>query len=637
VDRLGRRRLFPIASVLLAACSAAPPPEPAPGCNPLGGEDCLSPFPAAVFTRAEPASPTGLRLDLRLEAMPRQDFGIGPIRPDRLNLRDGFSPATPFVVYFERGVEPTQLPPVDDPGRSLAAGSTVQLFDLERGERVPLFAELDANAFDTDRQALLIRPLQPLGAGRRYLVALVGLVDRRGEPLATAPFRALRDRAPLNQALAPLAERYETLFAFLAGQGVPRESLSLAWEVPIASDEAGRGPLLAMRDRALLDVAALAWTIDSVVEDAADPLRLREVRGTFEVPSFLAAPGNASRVSYDAAGRPQLTGRLRAPFTVSIPRCAATAIAPLPVMMFGHGLFSSASGEMASSNARKQAERTCMVQVGTDWVGLSSDDLAVVSTVVLGDLNNFEVTTDQLLQSHTNTHVLTRLFRTRMKDDPAFAVGGKPATDGAQVYYWGASNGGIQGATFLALSGDVSRGVLNVPGAGWNLMMFRSANFAGFLPILGGVIRDPLDQQIWVAMSQSLWDTTDPAAFAHHILGERVPGATADKAVLLQEAIGDTQVPNESTRYLARAISAPGLNLQEKVFGITEGAAPLLSAYTQWNVNSTPRPANTNMPPHKKNGAHDSIRERDELIEQNRRYLRPDGKVEETCGGPCTF
>jgi hypothetical protein len=230
--------------------------------------------------------------------------------------------------------------------------------------------------------------------------------------------------------------------------------------------------------------------------------------------------------------------------------------------------------------------------------------------------------------------VLTRLFITRMKDDPAFAVNGHPVTDGSAVYYYGISNGGIQGTTFMALSEDVSRGVLNVPGCEWSDLMFRSNDFGPLQSLLSSVLPDPLAQQQLLTLFQPEFDYTDPASFATHIFTDPLPNVPA-KQLLLQESINDAEVPNIATRVLARTLGVPGMDLEQPVYGVTQMSAPLPSAYTQWDVMPTPVPPAGNTPSPVDNGAHGAIRELVLLEQQIAAFLTPTGMVIQTCTGPC--
>ncbi len=621
---------------LSAGCSS-PPPEPAAGCNPVLGDDCMSPFPSSFFETADPTCATGMRVALSSSTLPVSNSG-GSIKTDRMNARDGFSPSTQFLVYFKAGVNAAELPGLDNLAASIAPTSTVQILDFDSGERLPVFAELDANAGPGDRQALIIHPAMRLTPGHRYVIALVALHDAAGKLLEPAPFRALRDRAPLNHALTMLKARYEDLFGVLTKAGLDRSRLSLAWDVVVASDDSATRHLLTMRDKALALAQAgqLGYAITSST-DETDPHLLREVVGTVDVPMYLADDSGASGLTLDATGLPVMRTIGKANLVIHIPQCAATATAPLPVLVFGHGLFGKAQTELNTDYEKQVGDELCMVQIGTDWLGLDADDVATVAEKVLPDLNQLTLVTDRLQQAQVNAQTMTRLFLTKIKDDPALQINGKAVTDGSQVYYYGISDGGIQGGTFLALSPDVQRGVLNVPGCEWTLMMFRSHDFNSLQVLIGTVLPDTLDQQVVLTLSQSEWDYSDPATFVPHLLASPLPGAHADKRIILQESEGDAQVPNVSTRIEARLIGLPGLDLEHPVYGIDEKPAPLDSAYTQWDVHSMPLPPAGNKPAPVDNQAHEGIRRLPALIAQLKAFFTPTGQVTQTCSGPCSF
>jgi hypothetical protein len=623
-----------------AGCASAPPDPPA-GCNPLVGDDCMSPFPSSFYEVADTSTATGVRVSIAPGVLPVSKSSV-PFSPDPLNLRDGFSPATPFVVYFAAGVDGSRLPGDGDLAASVTPQSTVQLIELATGQRLPVMAELDAGAVPSvgDRQALIVRPMVRLKNGTRYLIALVGLTDASGHDVTPAPFRALRDRGALSKSLQPLAARTEEILAALAAAGVPRSSVTLAWDVVTASDAQATSNLVKMRDRAfeLVSAGKLGYAVTAVNDTPMHPHLWRELTGTFQVPSFLTDDSSTATLQIDPKGQPGLRAISQAKFVVHVPQCAkrGNAPLPLPVLVFGHGLFSDAQDELGTEYQKQIGDRLCMVQIGTNWIGLSKDDIPAITNHVLSDLNQIGIVTDRLQQAHVNAQVLTRLFLTTIKNDPQLRVDGRPITDGSQVYYYGISDGGIQGGTFMALSPDVVRGVLNVPGCEWSLMMLRSHDFAALQPLLGSVYTDALDQQVLVTALQSEWDQTDPASFATHLVADPLPSVPL-KHILVQEAIGDAQVPNLATRVLVRTLGLPGLDLEQPVFGVSQAAAPLDSAYTQWDIHPTPLPMDADVPPSSDNGAHESIRALEPLEQQLQSFFKPDGQVQSTCKGPCSF
>ena len=633
--------LFVSTALSGSACSSEAttpaPPEAAPGCNPIVGDDCLTPFPSAFFERVDATTPTGVRVAIPKGMLPTQSSGVA-LWPDRLNQKDGFSGASPFWVYFAKGVDPTPLGTWNDPSASLDPSGPVQVIDAATGERVIAFGEVDANALDGERQGLAVHPLRRLTPGHRYVIALVGLHDASNAPLAPAPFRALRDRTTLSASLAAVKDQYDDIFDILARAGVDRTKLSLAWDVTVASDVSATGHLVGMRDQALAMVASgsFGYKIVDKGDTPQDPNLLRRVTATIDVPRFLVDDTGVSNLSFGPDGNPQVTGNTTAKVTINVPRCAETATAPLPVFVFGHGLFGTANATMQTPTLVELGNAWCAILIGTDWIGLSNDDLGNIANVLAKDLNNVYVITDRLQQAHVNAQVMTRLFATKMKDDPLFQTNGHPMTDAKALYYFGVSLGGIQGTTFMALQPDIVRGVLNVPGAEWSLLIPRSKDFAPLSIFLKGALSDPLDRQIAIAASQSEWDYTDPATFGQHLLRDPLPG-TPLKRILLQESVADAQVTNVSTRLLGRTIGLPSLDLVEPVPGLTPGQAPLDSAYTQYDSHAVPVPPPSDTALGTDNGAHDAIWQSSLAQAQIHAFLAPDGQVQSVCQGGCNI
>ncbi|MEO8553507.1 MAG: hypothetical protein ABI678_26215, partial [Kofleriaceae bacterium] len=95
---------FCIFGALLVACGGndgnSGIPDP---CNPLGGQGCLMPWPSMGYTKTDSTSPTGIRVDIPIEAMP-VDGGKIAIDPKMVDRWDGFSPTGPMLAMFPGGV-----------------------------------------------------------------------------------------------------------------------------------------------------------------------------------------------------------------------------------------------------------------------------------------------------------------------------------------------------------------------------------------------------------------------------------------------------------------------------------------------------------------------------------------------------
>ena len=161
----------------------------------------MYPWPNDHFTTPDATSPTGKRLALRDDWMPRNRLGK-PVSAAPYNWSDGFSPGNMIV---------TKVPGLDTPGAFARTGA-VPITDIERSfdedqpivvinartlERHLIWSELDANPADPRDVTLIVRPAVNFEEGERYIVALRNLRDARGKILKAQPaFRALRDRKP---------------------------------------------------------------------------------------------------------------------------------------------------------------------------------------------------------------------------------------------------------------------------------------------------------------------------------------------------------------------------------------------------------------------------------------------------------
>lgn len=646
---------LPLALALLSACSAAGDEPPlSPGCNPLGGgagkHDCLYPFPSDVFTRQAANTRTGLRLDLPAAALPVSTVTEQPLDATIYNHRDGWSSAASVYAAFPVALDKAQLPGPERAEMTLRADSPVGILRADTGERVELFAELDVNAEDDGSlPLLLLHPTARLRPGTRYLVYLRGLRDAAGTIAAPLPgFAALRE-GTLREGSPRMAARprQAAVLSRLADFGIAQEDLQAAWDFTTGSDEALHDRLLTMRDTALADLAAqppaAPITITESVTDSPDrppPQRLaRRLLGTFTAPTFLAATGQAGappRLLRDADGEPQLRGRDRFDLAIHVPECVRSAPGPVPVVLYGHGTFGTGALELDSVVQRELGNRLCVVQVGFDWLGLALSDGPHFFTRAARDWNDFPVHAERLQQAHVNLAVLARLIRQGALDTlPELTTMGRPLADRNEVYFFGISEGAIQGATAMTLSPDLLRGALHVGCGFWSFYMWRSTDGTHFLPALSDGYPDAADRQALLALGQLEYDFTDPATYGSHLLRDPLRGVTV-KPVLYQEGLGDAAVPNLATRRMVRVIGLPLLAPgSEAVPGVALASPPQDAAYVQFDIGL--RPGRDNRPP-QPNAVHEAIRRLDAAQQQLQRFLRKDGRVEDTCQGkPCAF
>lgn len=612
-------------------------------CDFLIAAKCLLPFPSSVFLRADGSTPTGFRLAYEREAMPANKDGVR-VDPTEWNTLDGFSPGPLIVAFFPQGVDlvASDVAPVTDLARSLESDSPTVLLDAETGERVVHFAELDAQASGPGAQTFLIRPAVRLNDGRRYIVAIRGLVDRAGDPVEPErPFVILRDG--LTTPVRAINERrpeLEDIFSILALDGVDRESLILAWDFVTASTQSLTRRALALRDRGLQanGPGAPAFTIDSVEENVNEDT-LRRVRGRFIVPLFMTSATPPARLNLDALGLPTQSASATAPFIVNIPRSTVDGGVAHPArpIVYGHGLLGSGD-EINSGHLQDFDNQYNFIAGATDWIGMSGEDLPSILAFT-SDVSGFPILPDRLQQAMLNFILLGRLMIAPdgFASDPAFQLDGEPLIDTQQLYFYGISQGGIAGGVYMALATDSVRGVLGVGAANYSILLQRSVDFSTFQAAAEQNYTDELDFQLLLGLIQQLWDRADPQAYLPYIVENPLPGTPAKK-VLMQIGINDSQVSNLGSAYQARSMGIP--NLAPSVlplFGVPEMTAPFDgSAFVPYDVNGLASPL-TNTPPAIENGVHEAVRRLDAARRQVDAFLRPDGRVENFCEGPCFF
>jgi hypothetical protein len=663
-------------------------------CDPYDKAHCLLPFPSDTFTKADPTSPTKLRINLSPLAMPRNVAGK-PIDPTEWNRNDGWSPGTPLLTSVP-GVDLTKTGAAGlrDIGASLAADAPIVLIDAATGQRHPYWAELDSNATDGEQPLLIVRPAVNFLEGHRYVVGMRHLKDAQGAEIApNADWKARRDAVAAtvksdgghpgnsegkgngkgNNAGKGNGQDHSKVLADpilgpLWSAGYRIDDLYLAWTFTIASVQNNTARMLHMRDDAFasLNGAAPSFKVTSTTANP-DPGIARRVQGTFVVPNYLNVPVNkavevpeigaadvgmpGTRLLYlPGDDLPDRNGDFTATFTCNIP---ATAVsdpatgAPNPghAVIYGHGLLGD-QGEVNSSPQRKMAVEHNAVYCATDWYGMATGDVPNVATM-LADMSNFPTLPDRVQQG-----MLAQLFLARLLKDPT-GFDSAPEFQGAggvglvrpnDVSYDGNSQGGIIGGAIMGVAQDITRGVLGVPATNYSTLLDRSSDFATYEGAFNAAYPSELEREIVFGLIQMLWDRAEGNGYAAHIESNPLPG-TPTHHVLLHLAFGDHQVSNAAAEVEARTIGA-STNVGflaagrhwavEPGWGIPRvGAYPFLgSAMVYWDGGVPSAPLG-NIPPSAGSDPHGWPRATRAARDQKAEFLWGSGFVDVCGGAPC--
>jgi hypothetical protein len=629
------------------------PVENADRCDFLDPAVCLQPFPNDYFTVADPATETGRRLNLNLESMPANTAGVH-IDPTDINRADGFSPGNLITVKvpgletpaaFENSgiVSIDDLHAYDDPEQA------VIVINAETGERQPIWAELDANPTsvdpsdegpggiganpgNTDPVNLLIRPARNFDFGERYIVALRNLKDADDEPIeAPIGFRVYRDGNITDQPeVESRRDHMESVIDTLTEKaGVDRDSLYMAWDFTVASEQSVTGRATTIRDDAFArlgdtDLAdreiqgnSPTWQVTRVLNQG-DPTPpgerglpaeiARRVEGTINVPCYLDEDGcpPGSKFAHDGDGditwNPAHDRDVE--FRCEIPDSVLAGTGPVDparVGIYGHGLLGT-QDQLTGQAALARQENT--IWCAMDFEGFAEQDLPTV-IAALSDMSNFKKLADRMQQGYVNFMYLGRalIHPDGLATDAAFALdngaGAEPVIDtsaGAdtRLLYMGVSQGAIMGGALTALEPDVDYGVLNVTGMNYSTLLRRSVDSDEYfkIPGIGLYANYPslIERPVMLSLVQLLWDRGEANGYAHNMTADPLAN-TPPHEVLLQAALGDHQVANVAAEVEARTVGAsvytpalePGRHWESDPFlGIPEVdmSAPASAPYT---------------------------------------------------------
>jgi len=618
-----------------------------PTCDPIDPAHCLLPYPSAHFLAADKTSPTGYRLDLSADLMPKNADGKH-IDPAAWNRSDGFGVGWAALAMFP-GVDLAELPTENKPDGCLAADAPIVLLEVKADggvQRVPYFAELDADIdIKEDAQRLLIvRPLVIPKEATRYVIAFRGLVDKQGKAFAPSEaFAALRD----GNATGPLAARqgrFDEVFALLGKACVKRGSVQLAWDWVTSSHEFLHGDILHMRDEAMKLVGdqgpELKITALKSFTKAENPRVAFEIRGTFRVPHYMKQvplgefDTKAWRLNRGADGKPAQNGWRDADFWVRIPHTAIGG-PPHGLLQYGHGLLGT-GGQVGASHLDRILRERHYISYSGNWLGMSNDDVKYIMQMIF-DFTDFPIIPERTHQGMVQKLLLARAVRERLVELPELKGKGIKV-DKERQHYTGDSQGGIYGATYVALSQEITRAVLGVPGQNYSILLARSVDFVPYFTIMRARYPSPVDRTVMLSAGQLLWDQVDPVSYYRHMAQEPFKDTPAHR-VILGSAKGDYQVALLTNEITAR--SKLGVALMKgygrPLWGIEAVAYPHDgSALVNWDYGNPWPPAGAFPPQDDHGDPHGKPRKDPRYIEQMLHFFKT-GVVKDVCGGkPCT-
>ena len=544
---------------------------------------CMLPFPNDFYTRKDPGSPTGKRIDFTNEAMPQNDSGQAVEAAD-YNYSDGFSQGQSILLKVPgldsaEAIEANEFVGLDHLGRYAEPSQRAVVIDTRTSKRWPIWVQVDAKATTDEGRALMISPAVNFDSKGRYIVALRNLVDADGDPLeAPNAFRYYRDQIPSNQKeINDRRTNYEGIFKSLRKAGIKRSNLYLAWGFTVASNQNNYRRALHMRDEAFSELGDTTMADQEVQGDAPafnvanitpnpNSTIARRIRGTYTVPCFLTGGqgsgcGPGGTMELNEEDLPKQFGNYQAKFDCVIPPAGlAPGAEKLRPYVYGHGLLGTASQVTGGVNGPLTQGHE-MIACATDEIGMASEDLPGIAGA-LANLSNFKIVPDRLQQGLLNELFLARLMfhPEGFGTHPAFQDGdgtdaGESVIRTDHVYYVGASQGGIMGGPLTALSPDFIQSALIVGAMNYSTLLTRSSNWPSYETIMNNAYDEELLRSLLLGLIQMLWDRGEPNGYAHVMTDDPPPNTPAHN-VTMQVALGDHQVSNFASDVQARTIGA---------------------------------------------------------------------------------
>ncbi|MBN8866866.1 MAG: hypothetical protein J0H98_04880 [Solirubrobacterales bacterium] len=477
------------------------------------------------------------------------------------------------------------------------------------------------NPGNTGPVNLLIRPAQNFQFGHRYIVAFRNLRDADDQPIdPPLGFQVYRDDLPTKQPIVENRRAHmDEIIDSLGSAGIDRSSLYMAWDFTIASQQSVTGRATTIRDDAFKrlgdenlsdgliagnspDVDVLAWCdadnpgaatcgdnypgraqpddfnpalpITSPVPDSG--VKRTVVGYIRNVPCYLdqnSCP-TGSKFAFDGNGKLTWNAsyKMDVPFRCMIPMStvAGGTLHPGGTGTYGHGLLGTLSQVRTTVEA---GNRTNSSWCATNWDGFSDLDLPTVAAALM-NMSNFPKAVDRMQQGFVNFLYLQRalVHPDGFADTAGFTIdpdGAGPNPAGSVIdtsagnetrgYYYGISQGGIMGGALTALSPDIDRAVLGVPGINYSTLLRRSVDSDEYfrLPVVGLYANYPdlASRPVLLSLMQLLWDRGEGNGYAHNMNDDPLEN-TNQHEVLLQLALGDHQVTNYAAEVEARTIGA---------------------------------------------------------------------------------
>lgn len=585
----GRSILLGCACVVsLVACgSEAVAPDAAPPDSFAGPSTALFSLPSAGVAEggffALPF-PNDLRIDeqtgkIDLSTFVRPNAIVGEYIDAIAERVNGFGLNSPIFARFDAPIDIASLPPT--PQASLDEGAAVYLVNVDldspqRGVRTPLrfrFETYAGEAIGDNWLAALPYPGFPLEESTTYALVVTSRV------LATDG-SAIARSADLDAVFAtgtttdPRVSRARAVYADLLG-----------WLDESGGDE--RHDVVSAAVFTTQDATSLMGAIREVIRAEAPPPNARAMRwkgegethvwydGAYDGPIFQQGEAPYARMSdggdivTDENGKPVLARMETMRFSFTVPKGEVPATG-WPVVLYAHGTGGSYHTFRSNGTAERLAQQGLAV-ISIDQVSHGPRNPQGGSPeIAFFNFQNPLAARDNTLQGALDNFQLVRIVEDF--DYTERHPGGRTVRfDPTRIYFFGHSQGGLTGPSFVAFEPMIKGAVFSGAGGLLYLSILLKTEPLDIPSLVGAFIRDvPLDEfNPIIGMLQWWVDRSDPVNFGRRII-VNPPVGNLPKPVYQSEGFTDRYTPPPSIEALATSLE---LDLVEPVISTIEGLA----------------------------------------------------------------
>ncbi len=515
---------------------------------------------------------------------------------------EGFSISAPIYFRFDGPIDAGSLPSNGD--ASLTTEASVFLLDVDPdsphyGQRHPIETQFVAEATRYwPGNTVAVRPVFgiPLRDRTRYAAVVTQRVRSEGGGTIQRP--TIMDT--LLGARPPAAGE-EAAVATYAGALPALQEANVALEdivsLTVFTTQDVTTEMLALRD-AVDAMEAPALVRNSTRFVRADPEGgYQLIHGAFESPQFMEGEApfttDGGRIRFNDDGTPVAQGNYEARFALTLPTEQEMPENGWPLILYGHGTggdFESFVGQTAAN-----ATEAGFAMMGIDQIhhGPRNPSSAGPEALVFNFVNP-QAFRNNNRQSAVDLMAVAR-FAAANPVDPR-AVGPDVFFDPERIYYFGHSQGGLNGPIFMAVDDTVQGGVLSGAGGQIAIALVEKTEpidipavvtlTLGLTPQEAAVEQLNYNHPVFAALAIAV-DVADPTHYAR-LIHDTPREGYAPKHILMTQGLSDAFTPPSSMEALALAARIPILGpvLEPFESGSLVGLSPL-EGEAQGNADGT--------------------------------------------------